>query len=150
MVLIEDSTASNAKKKVNAEYFQGVLQSQYNRLTVDTTTNSTSFVDLLSLNITTGANHLVVHFTVAGENTRNDREVYFRLQIDGVTKIGTTLSGVGGPRATTAALVFKEAISAGAHTVKIQWSVESDTGRVLPVTYPDMEHAALYVEEHVR
>jgi hypothetical protein len=129
---------------------QTFLQSVWNEISADTTTTSTTLVDLISVSITTGANQLLIWFSaslsmsVSGSGYR----VRFSLQLDGAVIRGFIINPLGGSIPYCVPYVYKKTgITAAAHTVKIQWCVVgSTTARIRPVT-TILEHCSLMVAE---
>lgn len=119
-------------------------------ITADTTTTSTTFVTFMSQVINVAANsNIRILFTTSASNTSNNSSVFFRLSVDGTPKrgVGITSTGGGGTAASTT-ISWREAnVSAGNHTVLIEWKVNSGTGQVQPVTTPDAESASLMIDE---
>jgi hypothetical protein len=128
------------------------LQTVFAEITVDTTTLSSTFVSLLSQVITTqtGTN-LLIYLTSGVSNNTNDRDVFFRVQVDGVTKRGVGVECHANGEAVSAAMVLKvTGLLAGAHTVLVQWRASTggaNTAQIRPVTAPDAEHFSLLLEE---
>lgn len=149
LLLTEDSANGGAKKKVQAQTLMTMVQAAFAEITADTNTTSPTFVDLLTINLTTGASYLHINFTAACDNTNNDKITSFKLEIDGVEQrgVGTT---VGNTLPTPVALVYRKQVSAGAHTVKILWKTNANTTRINVVTNSDNHHASLLVQEMVR
>ena len=130
--------------------FNKFLQSQFTQITVDTTTGSVTFVPFLSQSITISSttNFLIVHFSAGASNLTNNNNVIFRLTIDGAAIRGAAITSSPATAPQSSSIVYRTTgLSVGAHTVAIQWRVNSSTGRVRPVTAPDTEHASLLVEE---
>lgn len=151
ILLLEDSADGYNKKcvKLSALGSGNLKQTAFAEITTDTTSTSSSWADLLSLNITTGAGYLAV-FASAGFSCSNAtaRLMGLRLVVD-----GTPIRAVSSASASTAiaesfSIVSRVAVSAGAHTVKLQWRVSAGyTIRCRPVAYPDDEHCSLLVME---
>lgn len=127
---------------------QPLIQTAFTELTVDTTTTSVTFVDLMSLTMNVGSNKISVHFTVGGSNNQGfGGNLFFRLVVDGVTIRGTAVRSTAANVSETGALVWRGAVVAGSRIVKIQWMTDVGTARIAPVTVPNGEHASLYVQE---
>lgn len=123
-----DPTANQdaaTKAYVDTEHSQAVGS------TANTTTISTSYVDLaeMSVTMTTGAKDVLVIFSGSFDNNNTGDLVYIILDIDGSDETETErrASFTGGYHQvmTTAWL---GAVSAGSHTFKIQWKVNNNTG----------------------
>lgn len=125
-----------------------MLQTAYLELSVDTTTTGATFVDLLTVNLTTYGGVCLVTFTVGGGNATTNTNVRFQLTLDGVAQRGTKFrqdTGAGSP----GCLAYRAAPAAGSHVFKIQWSVSAGTGRIRAATVNE-EHASLMIEEITR
>jgi len=121
-------------------------KTDFAEIIADTTTTSTSFVDLLTVAITTTANgSLVIEAAASGDNASTAITKY-RLTVDGVQVAAAAVQS-GASIWNTAALMKKYAVAAGAHTVKLQWLVSAGTGRIRPVTAPNSDYASLVVKE---
>ena len=110
-------------------------QSATTELAVNTTTTSASFVDLMSTVLTTtGSSFLLVTFTASftNSNTLTYQRVEFQLLIDGVVQHGCAGIAISA-NAACVAMVDRYAVSAGSHTVLIQWRTSGNTARIRPV-----------------
>jgi hypothetical protein len=143
LILLEDSEATNAKKKVQVLNLRRWKQSAFAEVSVDTSTTSGTFVDLLTINFTKlmDASYLIVSANMSGDQS-NANQVYYRIMADGVAKRGA------GYQPGCAAITLRiSGINAGARVIKLQWCVSGGTGRINVVTSPDWAHASLLVEE---
>jgi hypothetical protein len=134
-----------------------IIQSQFAERVADITTTSvygagppaTGYVTLLTLTLTTEANYLRSLFTCSGDNSNaSARTVYFRLLLDGVKVKGSsfrTTTNTSGTMATE--LSSYGLVTAGSHTVAVQWCTSASTARIRPVTNPNFDHASLLVQE---
>lgn len=112
-----------------------------------------AFADLLVAAITTGANKISIafsagiglSFTVLGILST----VSFRILLDGVPLRGTSTSASLTGLKGSAALQLQTPVTAGPHTVTLQWKVVgvAAAADIRPVTASDFEHASLLVEE---
>jgi hypothetical protein len=152
LLVIEDSAASNAKKRLqvgnlpNTNLFK---QSAMTEVAADLSTTSSTWADLLTLNITTGVGFLIMQAT-AGLNCSNasSRIMGIRLMLDGVAVRAVSSPSVNVNVAQALGLLSRKAVTAGAHVVKVQWQVSSGyTLYCRPVTVPDQEHCTLVVQE---
>jgi hypothetical protein len=119
------------------------------RQAVDVSTNSTVFIDLLTLAINTTGGDLEIWFDATNSLTSGNRQTFYKLLVDGVAQDGTsTFTTFSAPVSRTGAIVRKvTGLAAGAHTVKVQWKVDSGTTQIRPVTAPNSESAGLLVNE---
>jgi hypothetical protein len=111
-------------------------------IVADTTTTSTSFVDLLSLTVTTtGSSFLLTTFSAAFTNSSGVtyRRVEFQLLIDGVPQHGC-LGVATSTNGATIAMVDRLAVSAGTHTVTVQWRTSANTAQIRPSTVTEDAH----------
>jgi hypothetical protein len=121
------------------------------RISVDTSTNSDIFSDLLTINITKVAgSRLYLHFLFSCSSPSANTTAYFRFLVDGVAKDGTgsRLSAMNQPQSGGVHQLIS-GLAVGAHIIKVQWRSEphGNTVRILPVTNPDYESASLEVTE---
>jgi hypothetical protein len=126
-----------------------LVQTAFTELTSNTTTTSGTFVDLLTLTITTGANAVLVHFSVSVNN--NDlfaqQQQQFQLLVDGVATRGCSVRSINSNHANSGGLVYKTGVlTAGSHTFKIQWLTGGSTAQIRPVATAT-EHASLILKE---
>jgi hypothetical protein len=128
-----------------------IVQSQYTVLGVDSTTTSTTFVDLMSTTVNTSANTCVVYFTASGDNSTTSVNSYFQLLIDGTPLRGTKYRNTANSGAGHSCILVCETpmLTAGAHVFKIQWLAQSGTSRIRPLTIAT-DHASLLIEEVTR
>lgn len=125
-----------------------LLQTIFAEISADTTTTSATFVDLISQSITTTGGNLIIQFTTSASNTNIGKLITFRITVDAVAKRGTQINP-GAPNAAESAAINIKVIglSAGVHTIAIQWKRDANTARIAPVTAPDSEHASLIISE---
>lgn len=151
VIIIEDSEDGNSVKKLLVANIPGatpgLVQTDFVELTVDDATTSTTFVTLLTSNITTGANKLIIQMSASVvKSGGGNPALNMRIKID-----GTPLRGAGGQLVTdptSVSLMAETAVlTAGAHTVLLEWKVSTGTAEINPVTMPDSEHCSLYVQE---
>ena len=124
-----------------------LVQTSILRLDADASTNSTTFVTLMSTNITTGDGFLILSFTCSCHATSNNRQISFDIQVDGVSQTGTAVHIQSSPSTGTAATQARMAIAAGVHTVTVRWRTSAGVAVVQPVTLSEIEHAALMMYE---
>jgi hypothetical protein len=127
-----------------------IIQTANVAVTLDTTTTSLTWADLLTINMTTQASILDVFFSVCCDynpNSGKDDNIYFRITVDTVAKWGTGGHGTtGSPIA--ASIKWAGTVTAAAHAVVAQWKLNSKgTGSIKPVTVPDWQHAQMVVYE---
>jgi len=125
-------------------------QTVFSEISTDTTTSSTTFVDLLTATLTTVAGtKLIVIATFAVSNSNSNAQQHFRMTVDGIVKRGCGVRFVNNPSAAGSLALVVTGLSAGSHTIKLQWRADASGGtvQVRPVTAPDDEHASLVVQE---
>jgi hypothetical protein len=119
--------------------------------TSNTTTTSTypTYATLLTLSITTGPNILQVLFTTCFDTTTAAPLLgYFRIMLDGTLVRGAACRTVAAGQGCALAVLGRRAVTAGSHTVTIEWAVQSGgTLNIETFTNPDIRHGALMVEE---
>lgn len=148
----------------------GLVQTAFTNVPDGTnpTTSSATFADLLTLNITTGANPLVIFASASAElgpvgegDPIVQSTIDYRITIDGAPLAGSGFSALfpanaspvpATPQAAAVAPIKTTALIAGAHIVALQWragTVEagSNTASIDPTTVNGGEHASLFVEE---
>lgn len=124
-----------------------LVQTKFVEITSDTSTTSTTFVDLLSTTLTTQGGALLIHFDVSCSNSNTGKEIDFQVLLDGTVKKAGGVRYNGTP-AGDLSLSYKTAIlTAGSHTVKVQWKTESNTANIRPVTAPTGESASMTILE---
>jgi hypothetical protein len=127
-----------------------LLQTAFSEITVDTTTNSTSYIDLLTITITTsGGSTAVLYFTASFNNNTSLTTLTqsFQFLVDGVAATSDTFLSFARPRDTSVGMVHETAVlSAASHTFKVQWKVSTLTGQIRPVT-TIQNHASFLVKE---
>jgi hypothetical protein len=123
-------------------------------IVVDQAVNTSTIVvppnwaTLLTTSVTIVAgNILLINFSAGASNGTNNREVHFRLIVDGVTRrgVGMTVSPANSP-ASVSMVARITGLAAGPRTVTIEWQVDAGTGQVRPVLAPDTEHATLLIQ----
>lgn len=104
-------------------------------LATDATTTSASFVDLLSSTFTVGGAVTAQTLGVATISTSLAAVVAFQFLLDG-TAVGVPhdLTVALGASVPIMLLVPSMALSAGSHTLKLQWKTTLGTARCRPVT----------------
>jgi hypothetical protein len=128
---------------VDSHRLGGYRQHIENKITVDTTTTSTTYVNLMSGNMTTKAGGtLLIFVSISHTQTNTNQQTSFRIQVDGVTvaAAGTRVPSGGAP----ISCVFNLAVPVdpGPHTLTLQWGVTGGTASIRPVTAPQWEHAS--------
>jgi len=127
----------------------GIIQTASAVLAVATTTTSVTYVDLLTLAVTTGgSSRLEIYASFSTSNNGGSGgQDYLRLTVDGVEvqKMGAEQWTVieGG-----AIFFVTDVLSAAAHTIALQW--HTTTGRTLrcnPTSTTRPEHASIMAIE---
>jgi len=123
----------------NLATLKAPVTAQYLQSATDYTTTSTSFVDVDATNFshtitTTGGDVLIIFFATITNNL-NNANMMFDVTVDGVRQGGVeglileTVSAATHGAVVSFALL-KTGLSAGSHTIKLQWSVGGGTGRI--------------------
>ena len=131
-----------------------ILQTASAVLAADSTTTSVTYVDLLTVSITTyGGSSLGIYATFSTSNSvdaAGTGQDYLQITLD-----GTSLQQAGAeqwPVSETGAIFYETGVvDAGAHTVKLQWRTSSGgTLRCSASSLTRPEHASLMVIETSR
>jgi hypothetical protein len=122
-------------------------QTLFAQITVDTTTTSAAFVDLLTQAITiTAGSKVIINFTASANNS-NVSLIQFQITIDGAAVRGASSRVSQNNTEVCCSIVYERlGLAAGAHTVKIQWRTTAGTARIRPVATV-VEHASLILQE---
>lgn len=119
-----------------------LVQTAFAEISANVSTTSTSYVDLspLTLTITTDANPIEVHFSLCAEVVSASADLGFQLLIDDAVVMGTRgrISASGSPGYTSCpSMRYKSGrLTAGSHTVKIQWKTAlATTVQVRPANF---------------
>lgn len=126
---------------------QNWVQSQSTELSVDTTTTSGTFVDLLTVTIESTGGDILCSVSSGASNSGANNGIYFRVTLDGVAGRGAASRYINLPSVAVAIQDRFTSVPPGSHTVKLQWRVDGGTGRIRPATVPDAEHATLRIIE---
>lgn len=138
-------------KKVDAADFlggaqPGLVQTDFKEVTTDVSTNSATFVTLLTSNITTGANDLIIEVSASlNKSGGGVPSANLRILIDGVPIRGTGVELT--VNANSVSLQVKKAMTAAAHTVTLEWKVDTGTAQIQPVSMPDSDHCSMFIQE---
>lgn len=127
----------------------GLIQTKYAEQAVDTQMTSTSYQELLSVQITVQAgSSLVVHATGSFSNSSNGTYGRMQIRLDGNPVRGTAFYTGNSSYAGAGAITVQiPSLAAGTYTVALMWSRSGGTLRCRPASNPDEEHASLLVEE---
>ena len=128
----------------------GVLQTLSDQITVDVSNFSVIAVPLMSvaINVAEG-NALKIDFSSSFSNTVGSPAIVaFEVRVNGTFIAGTAAEVVGAndPQ-TAAACLLTGALTGGAKTVEVNWSVTSGTAQIRAATMPLNEHASVVVQE---
>lgn len=134
------------KAGVGAGGAGGILLSQQDARASDTTTNSATFVDLLSASFTlqNAGDILVIiaRASISGNDKVNSCSA--RITVDTVAKQGAYIAA--GVAVTGGSFILTERVtglSAGAHTIALQWKTSGGTLSCRPVAAVDSESASI-------
>lgn len=131
----------------------GLIQTLVADVTADVETAGDSpGVTLLSQAITVaGGNSLIVNFSASGQNNAGGGTVTtFRLLLDGNLVKGASFTKMAGSviAASCVAIVARiPALTAGSHTVSVEWQAPSNTTSINAASDPDGNHATLLLQE---
>lgn len=125
-----------------------LMLSAFAELTADTSTSSSSFVDLLTVNVVVSAGGILL-CKFASSSTNATAINLFRLTVDGVVYQSTAIRiGAGVTILCPAAMVARiPNLADGSHVVKVQWAVTGATGYIRPVSQVGYEFASLFAVE---
>jgi hypothetical protein len=124
----------------------GLLQTAEAHVTVDTTTTSHTFVDLLSVTLTTSGGALLINAGGAINNSNAGKAMQLRVTLNTVSQGGVTVVNTGA-NAVSFGMAIKVAAAAGSNTIALQWLTPANTAQCRPVTQADLESASLVVQE---
>jgi len=71
----------------------------------------------------------------------------FQLLVDNVVQEAAAVRYVNAPAVSSALQVVITSLTAGVHTVSINWYVNSGTGQIRPIAAPTAEFATLIIME---
>jgi hypothetical protein len=133
---------------MNLEYENNLVQAVYVPLTVDASTTSTTYVNLLSSTINTIGGDLIVMFSANAANSNANRSMYWQIVVDGVVveQAGSFITTAGYSSGITM-LVKVPGTGMKQRTVALQWCVSNNTGNIRPVTAPNDESAEMIIFE---
>lgn len=125
-----------------------LIQHQFVEGTSDITLGAAAWTDMADMEITgTFEGGLVeIMFSAGAGNTSNQGVTRYRIEIDGAqvgqsTKVRTPVSSVG----PSVSLLHTDILSAGPHTIKVQWNSEVGTAQNRAAL--ELEHRQLSVKE---
>lgn len=146
ITLAEGSATSLARS--DHVHVASVLQSLHTEVTVDTTTTSTSFVDLLTITVNKkrADSVLLIWANHGGDNSGANTQ-FGRLTINGTAIYGFGYQVAGAKPNSGGCHERRTGLAAGNHTIKLQWRVDGGTGRIRPITSPDFGFANLTIIE---
>jgi hypothetical protein len=128
------------------------IQSDSNRTGGDFSTTETVNWDLI-LNITMAVQQnssLIAWATISCENDTVGEIVRFRITVDGVpvpSAVGSETAASADEPFSVAMVMEKFQVAAGVRTIALEWQVSGGTGRILAMTKPTEEMAAMLVAE---
>ena len=126
----------------------GLVQTNFVKVTSDTVSPSTTFVSLVSTQMTTGNNALLItaagHVSCSVANTNMN----IRIVVDGTSvgggQVHSTASNVANPFALQAAV----SVTAGIHVISIEWKTSAGNIQCCPVSLNvDGECASIIIQE---
>lgn len=123
-VYLRNGSSAPVRVAMSCPCASGLGATAFTKLTSDVSRTANSYADLITQSITTTGGDLQIFFNFAGKKTTSAGTAYFKLVVDGVDITGADVSSSGG-YLTEAAIVWQMALSAGAHTVKVQWKVDT-------------------------
>jgi hypothetical protein len=125
-----------------------LLQTAEAHISTDVTNAVAGFQTLLTMSITTGANALIISAAGSISCTLAANAMAVRVTVDGASQGGCQIKCVSNNIGQSFNLRVKTAVlTAGAHTILLQWQTAGGTQQCRFVTNPDAESASLVVEE---
>lgn len=141
--------SSTSLARADHVHISPLIQTTYDEIAVDTTTTSTTYVTLLSRNVTvTAGTKLLIRFSACSSlNTATDQTIFFRLTVDGVVRVtagrfSTDNNAIIG----TSINYVATGLAAGSRTVLLEWRTTGNTAQIRSATI-EGESASLLVEE---
>lgn len=136
--------------RVNVTVSGGLVQTDSDRVTTQTDKSNATFSTLLSVAMTTGANRVQCFFSASFIEilSLTGARAEFRLVIDGVVQenVASNVNALNEPQSVS--LVFQSAVlTAGSHTIEIEWRRLSLIGTVRIDPATNVGHADLLVNE---
>ena len=125
-------------------------QRTYVALGTDTTialTSPLTYVTLISATLTTVVkeSYLLAIVSISGQKTTGAGTVYVRVLVDGAVAKGTYVTATASSF-FAAPMIIRAAVSAGQHTIELQWATDVSSVRVNASSVVN-EHAAMQVTE---
>ncbi len=128
-----------------------IQQTVYAEITADTATTDASAPgpDLFSQAITTVAgSHLIIQFSASGYSSASGSVIRFKLYVDGVLKKKCALSSPSASATECVGMLYKmTGLSAGAHTVSIEWYLSAAGTATINASSNDGHGASLLITE---
>ena len=125
-----------------------LLQTAEARITVDTTNSTAGWQTLLTVTMVTGANPLLISAVGSISQSAFANVMNTRITVDGASYGGCTIKCQANNQGSPFALKVKTAaLTAGSHTILVQWQTAGGTQQCRPVANPDAESASLVIEE---
>jgi hypothetical protein len=144
--LAEGSATSLARS--DHVHIASILQSLHTEITVDTTTTSTAFVDLLTITVNKirADSVLLIWANHGGDNSGANYQ-FGQLTIGGTAIYGFGYAVANVKPGNGGCHERRTGLPAGNVEVKLRWRVDGGTGRIRPVTSPDFGFANLTIIE---
>jgi len=127
------------------------IQSESNRTSNDFSTVNIGGYDLIqNVSFVTGNNFIIGWAGISCEQDTAGARILFRFTIDGVpvpgSEVAVTCPTADAPFAIPVILP-KTMVTAGSHTIALEWSVSAGTGKILSGTKPTEGYAAMTIAE---
>jgi len=115
----------------------------------DVSTNSSSFTQLLSTSITTGAAFLILSWTSSNATSANSRGTNYRVLVNSVSVGGTQSWSATTNQPASCAFQHRMSIGAGTHSISVEWRHAGGGGSssLNASTAADSNHGTLIVSE---
>lgn len=122
-------------------------------LTSNITTASTTYSTILTLSMTTTGGNLIYLASTTSSNSGNPAVNLFRIQLDGITVASASTGWDGGSLSATSIQGTcgitnqSTSVTAGSHTITLQWARTAGTARINGSTGTNNEQAIMIVAE---
>lgn len=118
---------------------------EFSEVLVDTTSNSTAFVDLLTVTCYVGDGEQIIVTAAASNDSSGNNQTFYRVLLNGVAQRGGG-GAVANGKPCNVGINLRRQPGIGSHVVTLQWRQSNGTGRLNVVTNPDTCFASLLVQ----
>jgi len=125
----------------------GLIQTQQLSLSDDTTTSSTSMIDLMTINLSTMGGDLLIYFNSCSSNTKANTSNYFQIVLDSTVYQSGAVNYANTPAVNINLFTKITGLAADKYTVKVQWYTSANVGQIRPIAASGSECAQLLIME---